>query len=395
MAGAEPRVPHASARSDAINRDTKSFRAESWAMPMTGLPLTRRLAGYALAVVLAPLLTVLLAILRGQLNPVTDVLAFVIAVIAVALLGGLTPAVFEAITGSLLLNFRFLPPMRTFTITLANNAAVLSALIAVAVVVSLLVGKAVRYAGQAAAAIAAAGPIAEADRMRTALLATVSHDLRTPLAAAKAAVSCLRSCDIELTAEDHGELLATADESLDLLTRLVASLLDVSRLQAGAWPVFPQPADLSEIVERSLDAVGPQARAVRVGVPNELPQVMVDPVIMERVIANVTANALRYSPGAYPPLLTACARADRVELRVIDHGPGVSEADRDRIFLPFQRLGDIDSAISVGLGLTVSRGLTEAMRGSLEPEETPGGGLTMAISVPVAGYGGQPSMARF
>jgi two-component system sensor histidine kinase KdpD len=122
-----------------------------------------------------------------------------------------------------------------------------------------------------------------------------------------------------------------------------------------------------------------------VGVPRELPQVMVDPVIMERVIVNVTANALRYSPGGSPPLLTACAHADRVELRVIDHGPGVPEADRDRICLPFQRLGGIDSTTGVGLGLTVSRGLTEAMRGTLEPEETPGGGLTMALSLPVAG----------
>jgi two-component system sensor histidine kinase KdpD len=168
-------------------------------------------------------------------------------------------------------------------------------------VVSLLAGKAVRYAGQAAAAIAAAEPIAQADRMRTAWLAAVSHDLRTPLAAAKAAVGCLRSGDIQLTAEDRGELLAAADESLDQLAHLVDSLLDVSRLQAGALPVFPRPADLGEIVVRSLDAIGPQARAARVSVPRELPQVMVDPVIMERVIANVTANAVRYSPSGSPP----------------------------------------------------------------------------------------------
>ena len=288
----------------------------------------------------------------------------------------------EAIAGALLLNFHFLPPMHTFAIAVANNATALSVFIAVAVVVSRLADKAVRRARQAAAAIAAAEPIAESDRMRTALLAAVSHDLRTPLASAKAAVSCLRSRDIQLTAEDHGELLATADESLDLLTHLVAGLLDVSRLQAGALPVFPRPADLGEIVARSLEAVGPQARTVRVTVPCELPQVMVDPVIMERVIANVTANALRYSPGGSPPLLTACARPGWIELRVIDHGPGVPKADRDRIFLPFHRLHG--RGTGVGLGLTVSRSLTEAMHGTLEPEETPGGGLTMAISVPVA-----------
>jgi two-component system sensor histidine kinase KdpD len=348
------------------------------------LPLPRRVAGYGLAVVMAALVTVLLTVLHGQLSPVTNVLAFLIAVIAVALAGGLAPAVFEAITGSVLVSFGFLPPMGTATGDVANKAAVLTAFIAVAVVVSLLAGKAVRHAGQAAAAIAAAEPIAEADRMRTALLAAVSHDLRTPLAAAKASVSCLRSHDIKLTAEDHGELLAAADESLDLLIHLVASLLDVSRLQAGALPVFARPADLGEIVVRSLDAIGPQAQAAVVGVPRELPQVMVDPVILERVIANVTANALRYSPGGSPPLLTACTRADRVDLRVIDHGPGVPEADRGRMFVPFQRLGGIDSAIGVGLGLTVARGLAEAMRGTLEPEETPGGGLTMVISLAVA-----------
>jgi two-component system, OmpR family, sensor histidine kinase KdpD len=107
---------------------------------------------------------------------------------------------------------------------------------------------------------------------------------------------------------------------------------------------------------------------------------------MERVIANLTANALRYSPAGSPPLLTASASSGRIELRVIDHGPGVPEADRDRMFAPFQRLGDTDSAtgVGLGLGLAVSRGLTEAMRGTLQPAQTPGGGLTMTMSMPAA-----------
>jgi len=235
-----------------------------------------------------------------------------------------------------------------------------------------------------AAAAEAVRPIAEADRMRTALLATVSHDLRTPLAAAQAAVSCLRSGDIQLTAEDHDELLATADASLNQLAHLIGSLLDVSRLQAGALPVFPRPADLGEIIACSLDGFGPAARAVTVDFPPDLPQVMVDPPIMERIIVNLAGNALRYSPAGSPPVLTADARGDRVELRVIDRGPGIPEADRDRAFMPFQRLGDTGKTTGVGLGLTVSRGLTEAMGGTLEPEKTPGGGLTMTISLPAA-----------
>jgi two-component system, OmpR family, sensor histidine kinase KdpD len=236
--------------------------------------------------------------------------------------------------------------------------------------------------GRLAAAAEAARPIAEADRVRTALLAAVSHDLRTPLASAKAAVTSLRSSDIEWDAEDHDELLATADESLDRLAHLVDNLLDMSRLQAGALAVFPRPADLSEIVARSLDDLGPAARIVTVDIPEDLPEVAVDPGILERVIANLIANALRYSPPSTPPILTGSVLRDRVELRVIDRGPGIPEAHRDEMFVPFQRLGDTDNTTGVGLGLALSRGLTDAMGGSLEPEDTPGGGLTMALSLP-------------
>jgi two-component system, OmpR family, sensor histidine kinase KdpD len=236
--------------------------------------------------------------------------------------------------------------------------------------------------GRLSAAAEAARPIAEADRVRTALLAAVSHDLRTPLASAKAAVTSLRSSDIEWDAEDHDELLATADESLDRLAHLVDNLLDMSRLQAGALAVFPRSADLSEIVARSLDDLGPAARIVTVDIPDDLPEVAVDPGILERVIANLTANALRYSPAGAPPALTGSSLRDRVELRIIDRGPGIPEDHRDQMFVPFQRLGDTDNTTGVGLGLALSRGLTEAMGGTLEPDDTPGGGLTMTLSLP-------------
>jgi two-component system, OmpR family, sensor histidine kinase KdpD len=469
-----------------------------------GLPLRRRLAGYALAVLLAPLLTLLLVSLRNGLNLTSDMLFFVVAVIAVALVGGFVPAVLEAIAGSLLLNYYFTPPVHQWTIAEANNALALGVFVAVGLVVSSVVDGAARRSKQAARAgaesemlVTAAGsvlrgqqalaavldrvreafgmesvtllereagpagaargpvtgwsavatsgepalarpedadvdvpvtdtltlglrgrplpasdrrilgafaayaaaaleqqrltaeaeaarPIAEADRMRTALLAAVSHDLRTPLASAKAAVTSLRSHDIQWAPEDEDELLATADESLDRLAHLVDNLLDMSRLQAGALSVFPRPADLEEIVSRSLDDLGPAAAEVIVEMPDTLPEVRVDPGILERVIANVTANALRYSPPGSPPLLTASALGDRVELRIVDRGPGIPESDRDRVFVPFQRLGDTDNTTGVGLGLALSRGLTEAMGGTLEPEDTPGGGLTMSISLPAA-----------
>jgi two-component system sensor histidine kinase KdpD len=244
-----------------------------------------------------------------------------------------------------------------------------------------------------AAEAEAARPIAEADRMRTALLTAVSHDLRTPLASAKAAVTSLRSPDVTWTAEDREELLATADESLDKLTRLVGNLLDMSRLQAGAMSVFCHPADLEEVVAAALDQLGPASREVIVDIPETLPEVRVDPAILERVIVNLTGNALRYSPPGKPPLLGASALGDRVELRVVDRGPGIPAGDRDRVFVPFQRLGDTDNTSGVGLGLALSRGLTEVMGGTLDPDETPGGGLTMIISLPAAGTADQPATA--
>jgi two-component system, OmpR family, sensor histidine kinase KdpD len=233
-----------------------------------------------------------------------------------------------------------------------------------------------------AAEAKAAKPIAAADRMRTALLAAVSHDLRTPLASAKAAVTSLRSPDVKWDAEDRDELLATADESLDRLAHLVDNLLDMSRLQAGALSLFPRPAGLEEIVSSALENLDPAGRDIRVDIPVSLPEINVDPAILERVIVNLTENALRYSPPGKPPLLTASALGDRVELRVVDRGRGIPERDRDRMFVPFQRLGDTDNTTGVGLGLALSRGLTEAMGGTLTADDTPGGGLSMVVSVP-------------
>jgi two-component system sensor histidine kinase KdpD len=230
-------------------------------------------------------------------------------------------------------------------------------------------------------AAAAAVPIAEGDRMRTALLAAVGHDLRTPLASAKAAVTSLRSHDIQWTPHDHDELLLTADESLDRLARLVDNLLDMSRLQAGVLSVVRRPVALDEVVPLALDDLGPAGRRVVVDVPDDLPLVLADPGLLERVVANLVGNALRYTPDGSPPLVTGSYLGDLVELRVIDRGPGIPPNQLDRIFAPFQRLGDTDNTTGVGLGLALARGLTEAMGGRLEPEETPGGGLTMVVSL--------------
>ncbi|MFL6022616.1 MAG: DUF4118 domain-containing protein, partial [Marmoricola sp.] len=231
----------------------------------------------------------------------------------------------------------------------------------------------------------AAAPLAEANKMRTALLAAVGHDLRAPLAAAKAAVSSLRSPDIELPAADRRELLAAADESLDKLAGLVDNLLDMSRLQAGALAIEVEPVAVDEVVARAVDdVVAGQTRPIRVDLADDLPLVLADAGLTERVLANLLANALRYAPPGSAPCVTGSHLGDRVEVRIIDRGPGIPVSERERVFLPFQRMGDTDNTTGVGLGLALSRGLAEAMGGTLDPEETPGGGLTMVLTLPSA-----------
>jgi two-component system sensor histidine kinase KdpD len=229
-------------------------------------------------------------------------------------------------------------------------------------------------------AAAEAAPLAAADRVRTALLSAVGHDFRAPLAAAKASVSTLRSPDLDLPEEDRRDLLASAETSLDRLHGLVENVLDLSRLQAGALSLDLQPTAVEEVVSRSLDDLGSRDVVVEPAADrHEVPLVMADPGLLERVLVNVVANALRHSPPGRPPYLTCSAHGDHVEVRVIDRGPGIPPEDRERVFLPFQRLGDTDNTTGLGLGLALSRGLVEAMGGELEPEETPGGGLTMVV----------------
>ncbi|MFJ2740877.1 ATP-binding protein [Streptomyces sp. NPDC087440] len=236
-----------------------------------------------------------------------------------------------------------------------------------------------------AEAAAEAEPIRAADRMRTALLAAVSHDLRTPLAVGWAAVGSLRSPDVEFTAEERDELLATAEESMARLGRLIDNLLDLSRLQAGALTLALRPTAFDEVLPAALEGLPEDGAEIVVVGTEAAPTVLSDPPLLERVIANVVSNAVRHSPPDRPVRISVSALADRVELRVADRGPGLPYEDRDRAFVPFQRLGDTDNTRGVGLGLALARGLTEAMGGTLTPEDTPGGGLTMVVSLPGAG----------
>jgi two-component system, OmpR family, sensor histidine kinase KdpD len=235
-----------------------------------------------------------------------------------------------------------------------------------------------RLAGEAARA----RELAEGNRIRTALLAAVSHDLRTPLAGIKASVTSLRSADVAWSPQDEAELLAGIEDGADRLDHLVGNLLDMSRLQTGTVTPLIRVVDVDEVVPMALGGV--PENSVALDVPESLPMVAVDPGLLERSVANIVENAVKYSPPDTKVLVAASALGDRVEVRVVDRGPGVPESAREHIFEPFQRYGDAPRGTGVGLGLAVARGFVEAVGGTLHAEDTPGGGLTMVLTLPAA-----------
>lgn len=243
------------------------------------------------------------------------------------------------------------------------------------------------------ASVAEAAEVARGNELRGALLAAVSHDLRTPLAAIKASVTSLLADDLEWPPEAVREFTESIDEETDRLTALVADLLDMSRIAAGAVHVQLTEVGVDELLPAAVaslgDRVGPGT--VALDVAETLPRVRTDPVLVERALANLVANAVAWSPDGMPVAVSAGAVPGAVVVRIADRGPGIPPSERERVFRPFQRLGDGDgrggpggSPTGVGLGLAVARGFADAVGGELSVEDTPGGGTTMTLSLPVA-----------
>ncbi|GAA5057519.1 sensor histidine kinase KdpD [Nocardia callitridis] len=244
------------------------------------------------------------------------------------------------------------------------------------------------HSARLAAEANAAQAMLEADRLRGALLSAVSHDLRTPLAGAKAAVSSLRSDDVEFSAEDTAELLETVEDSVDQLTALVGNLLDSSRLAAGVVTPHATRIYLDEVAHRALVGIGMSPHGLRRGALDRVSievgalSVLADAGLLERVLANLIDNALRHAPEPTTVRVRAEWDGAVVVIAVVDTGPGVPHGVEEQLFEPFQRLGDRDNSTGVGLGLSVVRGFVEAMAGAVHVESTPGGGLTVVVELP-------------
>ena len=463
-------------------------QAKALRLPRMGgsLSTRRRIAGFAVLAVFGPLLTWLLVSLRSPEALTTDVLAYELLAVVVALVGGASPSLIAALASGFALDYFFTKPFYTVTVNEPLHLVALLLYLLTAALVSVVVDRAARKTRVARRAAAESGllqsvaglvlrgedavesllsrateafglsgarlmtdgkvvanwgitsdqvtehriddhtvvefhgpepdaserrlmsviaaqlgtaleqrqleetakavePLAATDRVRTALLSAVGHDLRRPLAAATAAVSGLRSEWSKLSDQDRADLLETADEALSQLANLVTDLLDVSRLQSGVLGVSVMPVDPAEVIMPALDELSLGPADVEIDLGSDVPEMVADPALLQRVVVNLLSNALRYEPAGSRVRLAESSFANQVEIRVIDHGPGIPEDRRDDVMVPFQRLGDTDSSVGLGLGLALSKGFVEGMDGTLALEDTPGGGLTMVISLPRVG----------
>ncbi|MHA7175358.1 DUF4118 domain-containing protein [Arthrobacter sp. Sr24] len=466
----------------------------------------RVIAGFILAVVLP----ILVEMFMGALSLQTTMVAQLAATVAVALVGGLWPAVLAAVWGSLLLNYFSAPPVGTLNISDPENLLTLAVFLLVAVAVALAVDQSARRSREAIRAGAEAATLSELARgilasqdtvqvlleqvrehfamravtlfrgtqsgtqdgngwsleasvgdtppqipeqadnleevseswmlglsgrvllasdrrllsafgahflaleqrealnvtqrenqqlsqdnnIRTSVLRAVSHDLRTPLAGIKLAVSSLRQSDVTFSPEDEAELLGTIEHYSDRMEALVGNLLDMSRLSAQLVSPIVGPVTWREVLPAALHGV--PADRVRRDLPPNMPAIDADPGLLERVIANIVENAVKYAPNSEIVVVGAVGGSGSAtinghpasELRVVDHGKGVPAAEVMAMFMPFQRLDDVSygpqGGTGVGLGLAVAKGFTEIMGGVLEAAQTPGGGLTMIIRMPLS-----------
>jgi two-component system sensor histidine kinase KdpD len=316
------------------------------------------------------------------LRPIAPVLSlgvlYVFAVVAVALVYGLAYAIPVSVASMLTFNFLFLPPLHTFALRDSANWVALAVYIVTAVVVSELATRSRRLARQAVEA----ETLRQSDAVKTAILHAVSHDLRSPLTAIRAASEGLESPALDLTGADREGLLETIRIEVRRLERLVENLLDLSRLEAGPTVRRPELWTMDALLARALDQLGRDADRVRVALEPGLPPTRVDAAHIERVLVNLLENALKFSSPSDLVDVSAALESGQVVVRVRDRGPGVAPDDRERIFEPFERGG---LGRGSGLGLAIARGFAEANGGRVRLEALgERGGSVFVLELPAA-----------
>ena len=313
----------------------------------------------------------LVSVAVWALEPVAPVVSlgvlYLFAVLPVAALWGLRYAVPVSIVSMLAFNWFFLPPTHTLQLHDSENWVALTVYLLTAVSVSWLAAR--------------RRSLEREDIAKTAVLRSVSHDLRSPITAILTA-SEVASGDV--SDAERNELLDSIRAQAERLDRLVANLLDLSRLQADAVHADPAPCAIDDIVVQALREMGGRAERVEVSLPDHSPVARVDAVQVERALVNLIENALEYSPAQEPVRLQVLSHGTHGLVRVIDHGPGVASDEAERIFEPFHRGRSAGSVRGAGLGLAIARGFAEASGGRVWVESRGGQGATFTLELPLA-----------
>ena len=342
----------------------------------------RRSAGVAFSIGAVAVVTGAVYALRPIAPVVSLGVLYVLAVVAVAVVFGLAYAIPVSVGSMLAFNFLFLPPVHTFALRESENWVALAVYLTVGVVVGELATRSRRLAREAVEA----ETLRQADAVKTAVLHAVSHDLRSPLTAIRAASEGLDNPAVQLDAREREELFETIGIEVRRLERLVENLLDLSRLEAGPSRRTPELWTVDALLASALEQLGREADRVETDIPVEVGLVRVDGPQVHRVLVNLIENALKFSSPSDPIDVTV-EDGGGVRVRVRDRGPGIPESDRERIFDPFER--GSTSGPGSGLGLAIARGFAEANGGRVwvEPEAESSGGSTFVLELPATEEG--------
>ncbi len=345
---------------------------------------------YLAGLALVALVTGFGLLTRGVIAPTNLVMLFLLAVVIVALRWGLGPAIFTAVVSVLAYDFFIVPPHLTFAVSDTQYLLTFLGLLITGVTISSLAARARQRAEEAVERAQLLEQAREAEvlrateKLQSALLNSISHDLRTPLASITGAVSSLRDPEVQLEDAARNELISDIAGEADRLNRLVGNLLDMSRVEAGALRVTREAGDIAEVIGAAFEQrqVQLQGRPVNVSVPDALPPVLMSEPLIVQVMVNLLDNALKYSSEGTPIDVSAYAEGDRVIVEVADRGIGFPAGDERRLFDKFYRVQQPGRVRGTGLGLAIAKGIIEAHHGTISAAHRPGGGSVFGFTLP-------------
>jgi len=361
--------------------------------------VSSKLARYGLSVVAVGVVTGILYALGTHVNLTTVALAFLLVVLTSATFFGRNPALVASFAAMLCFNFLFVPPVLTWHIADPQNLVAWAAFTITAIIAGELSSYARRRAREserlydelqtAFESATEAKALRQSEKLKSALLDAVTHDLRTPLTSIKASVTTLLDSEgghrtIELNSEGRGEFLSIINEETDRLNSFIEGMVQLARVEAKSSTGEQLPASVEEIIAIALERAEPviAEHHVTLNIERELPMIKVEPRAIAEALYNLIENAAKYSPANSTITITAASQNDSVRLSVEDEGPGIPVEMRERVFEKFVRL-DSERTDGLGLGLAIVRGIVEAQNGTIEISERTPNGTCVSITLPI------------